>query len=612
MSQAFLEKLYEGIIVFDGAMGTMLYSKGIYINRCFDELNLVDPNLVAEIHRQYIQAGADVIETNTFGTNRFKLASFGLAEKVREINIRGVQIAKEQIGSKNIFVAGSVGPLGQAIEPIGLTSRQKAKEVFQEQISALVEGGTDIIIIETISDFSELELAIQAAKQVTTELPIIAQVSFDETGRTRMGENAEGLVELGEKYQLPVIGTNCSLGPQGVLDIVKKIAPLTNIKISAQPNAGEPKNIEGRLIYLATPEYFAEYAKRLIHSGAAIVGGCCGTNPSHIRAIRNAVAALQPSKISVEKITIAEPKPVEKISVKSPAEKSAFGKKLSEGFAISVEMDPPRGIDPAKSLDSAKFLLENGVDVINIADGPRASARMSHMALAFLIKQRIGIEIILHYCCRDRNLLGMQADLIGANALGLRNILIITGDPPKLGSYPFATGVFDVDSIGLTKIAHNLNNGSDLAGNKLDEPTSLLIGVGADPGAINIDLEVERFRRKVAAGAEYVLTQPVFKTELLEDFLKHTTDCRIPTFVGILPLASYKNAEFLNNEVPGMSIPEPILERMRKADSAEAARKIGIEVAQQILRETKDMVQGAYIIPPFNRFEVALQVMEAL
>ena len=609
----FLDRLDRGILLFDGAMGTMLYSKGVFINKCFDELNLSASDLVRSVHEEYVKAGADVIETNTFGANRLKLSPYGLENKVREINAKAVELARKAAEKKGVLVAGSIGPLGKVMEPAGPVTLDEAGEVFSEQASALAEAGADLIIIETFSHSYELAAAVQAAKSVT-DIPVMAQLSLDESDEDSADALLNMLVQLGDEYDLPVIGLNCGMGPQGTLEAVERLVGFTNRKISAQPNAGEPRLHEGRSIYMATPEYMAEYAKRLIRSGVSVVGGCCGTTPDHIRIMRNAVRAIQPGS-SLTAVTVQQeigPRAVETMSYREPAERSQFGGKLGNKFVVSVEVDPPRGVSPEKELKGAMLLYENGIDAVNIADGPRAMARMSPASLGVLIKQNVGIDVILHYCCRDRNVLGMQADLIGANAVGIHDVLIITGDPPKLGSYPFATGVFDVDSIGLVTIAKNLNLGLDIVGNNIGNPTSLVMGVGAEPGSADLDREVERYFKKVKAGADFLMTQPVFEIKLLEQFLKLTESKRIPTLVGILPLASYRNAEFLNNEVPGMSVPEPILEKMRAAKSKEEAWKTGIEIAKEALKQTKDMVDGVYIMPPFGRYESVLDILQVL
>ncbi len=607
------DKLAQGIVLFDGAMGTMIYTKGIFINRCFDELNLSAPELISEVHRGYVSAGADVLETNTFGANRYKLGLFSFEDRVREINVRGVELAREAIGSTSVLVAGAIGPLGKPIEPADPASEKEAIEIFAEQAGYLVEGGADLVLLETFGSVYELELAIRAVLGVSESVPVIAQLSFNEDLLTAAGDAPDALAELGRRYPLTAIGANCSMGPQGLLDVVQRLAPLTDLPISVLPNAGEPRYVDQRLIYLATPEYFAEYARRLVRAGARIVGGCCGTTPEHIRAMRSALRAETPISVARPRVELPEAKAeVPTIEPVPTAEKSPLGAKLAQKFVVSVELDPPRGVNIKKVLDAARALNEHGVDAVNIADGPRATARMNPVSMAVAIGRETNIETIIHYCCRDRNVLAMQADLIGCHALGLRNVLCVTGDPPKLGNYPFATGVFDVDSIGLLKIASNLNRGLDLAGNPLKSATSLLLGCGADPGSTELETEIERYRRKVEAGAEFLMTQPVYETRLLFEFLERVKAWRIPTLVGILPLASYKNAEFLNNEVPGIEIHDEIMQRMANAPTGDAAREEGIKIAQETLLETREAVEGVYIMPPFNRHEIALRILEVL
>jgi methionine synthase I (cobalamin-dependent)/5,10-methylenetetrahydrofolate reductase len=615
------DKLARGIVLFDGAMGTMLYSKGIFINRCFDELNLSAPELISDVHNGYVAAGADVIETNTFGANRHKLGLFSFEDRTREINARGVELARQAVGSADVLVAGAIGPLGKAIEPSDAHAEQEATGIFAEQAGYLVEAGADLLILETFGSVRELELAVRGALRVSDAVPIIAQLSFSEELLSTASDAPQALADLGRRYPLAAIGANCSMGPQGMLDVVQRLAPLTNVPISALPNAGDPKYVDQRLIYLATPEYFAEYARRFVRAGARIVGGCCGTTPEHIRAMRSAlgaeiaIAAERPSAVAVPKVKLPEIEPeAPTIEPVPTAQKSPLGAKLAEkgSFVVSVELDPPRGVEISSIVDAARTLREHGVDAINIADGPRATARMNPVSLAVAIQRATDIETIVHYCCRDRNVLAMQADLIGCHALGLKNVLCVTGDPPKLGNYPFATGVFDVDSIGLLRIAANLNRGLDLAGHPLKSATSLLLGCGADPGSPDLEIEIERYRSKVEAGAEFLMTQPVFESARLFEFLDRVSKWRIPTLVGILPLASYKNAEFLNNEVPGIGIPDEIMKRMADASSGEAAREEGIRIAQEILLETRPAVDGVYIIPPFNRHEAALRILEAL
>jgi len=608
MKGSFAQEAEKRILVCDGAMGTMIYSQGVYINQCFENLNLTRPDLIEKIHTQYVAAGVDILETNTFGANRAKLTPHGLAEKLTEINAAGVQIARKA-ATDNVFIAGSIGPLGIAVEPLGPLSLEEVLDIYHEQARALIQADVDFILLETFSDLPTMRQAILGVRKVSTDIPILSQMTLNEDIETYDGYKPDQVVRELCSLDIQGVGFNCSVGPADMLDAVQAARGACSLPLSAQPNAGLPQKIESRTLYLATPEYMAEYAKRFIQAGVNIVGSCCGSTPAHTRAIRSAVRALVPSKV-IEHIRVEEKPAAEKIKEEIPTP-SEFARKISEKkFVVSVEIDPPLGANPEKALESARLLHKAGVDAINIADGPRATARMSPLSLAVLFKQNAGMEPIIHYCCRDRNLLGMQSDLIGANALGLHNLLIITGDPPKMGDYPFATAVFDVDSIGLVKIAKNLNRGLDLAGNPIKGQTSFYLGVGANPGAADPDEELRRFESKVQAGAAYALTQPVYDVRLLEQFLERIRGFAIPILVGILPLYSFRNAEFLHNEVPGMQIPENIRKRMRKAGSKEEARAEGIKIARQALNQARPMVQGVYIMPPFGRIDAALQVLE--
>ncbi len=607
----FREKLKEEIIVFDGGTGTYLYEKGVYINKCFEELNLSNPELVKSVHRDYILAGADVVETNTFGANRFKLMPHGFDEKIYDINFVGAKLAREVAG-ENHFVAGSVGPLSVQIEPLGRIGYDEAKDYFKEQIQPLIDGGVDLIILETFSLVAELIQAIRAVREINNDIPVIAQVTINEDGNLLSGEPIEKFVSEVSKQKVDIIGFNCSVGPKPMLDALERLKELTNLPISIQPNAGYPVNVGGRNLYLTSPEYISEYAKRFIQSGAQIVGGCCGTNPSHIKAIRRAVSALQPAKrldIKVEELKVEK---AENVKVYQFHEKSRLANKLlREEFVSLVEIVSPRSVSPHKEIDKARKLYHFGIDAINIPDGPRAMARMSALALAVLIQREVGIETVLHFACRDRNVIGMQSDLLGAWALGIRNILAITGDPPKLGNYPDATAVFDVDSIGLTNLLNRLNHGLDLAGNPIGEATGFTIGVGVNPGAINLDEELRRLDWKIQAGAEYMITQPVFDARILENFMKRIEQYKIPLIVGIWPLVSYRNAEFMNNEVPGASVPKDIMERMRRAQeiSKEAAFEEGVRIAKETYDYFRTEVNGVQIAAPLGRIEAVFKIL---
>ena len=606
----------DSIHVFDGAMGTMLYSKGIYINRCYDELNLVAADLVREVHSEYIRAGAEIIETNTFGATANKLQSYGLDSNLREINIRAARIAREAAGDR-IFVAGAIGPLGLRIEPYGPTSFDEARVMFSEQVAALLEGGVDLFVLETFSDISELRQAISAVRELC-DLPVVAQVTIQMDGNTLFGTTPEVFTTRLDEWGADVIGLNCGVGPALVLNAIEKMRPLTTRKLSAQPNAGLPRDVGGRQIYMCSPEYMAEYSRRIVQTGAKFVGGCCGTTPAHIKMSADALRQLNPR---TQKVAVGQPaaavhdlKPPG-VNVVPSEERSNWARKIAKGeFVTTVEVLPPKGCNPWKTLDSIRLLKEAGVDGVNIPDGPRAQTRMSAMATAVMVQREIGMESVLHYCCRDRNLLGMMSDLLGGAALGLRNLLLITGDPPKMGPYPDATAVFDIDAIGLTNMVNKLNHGLDIGNNPIGDPTSFSIGVGVNPGAVNMEEELRRFEWKIEAGAEYAITQPVFDTQQLREFLKRIEHCRIPIVAGIWPLVSFRNAEFLHNEVPGVHVTADIMDRMRAASaiSKEAARDEGLKIARESLLEVREFIQGVQVSAPFGNVKYALEVFEVL
>ncbi|MCO6510032.1 MAG: bifunctional homocysteine S-methyltransferase/methylenetetrahydrofolate reductase [Aridibacter famidurans] len=606
----------DSVYVFDGAIGTRFYDKGIYINRSYDELNLTSPDLVREVHEEYVKCGADIIETNTFGATRHKLKQYSLEGKLREINIKGVQHARAAAGDK-VFVAGAVGPLDLRIEPYGPTSLEEAKEMFAEQASALFEGGVDLFVLETFADLAEIRQAIEGVKSVC-DLPIVAQVQIQTDGKTVFGATAEMIAARLDEWGADVIGINCGVGPTHVLRALEDMRAVTTKKLSAQPNAGLPRDVQGRQFYMCSPEYMSKFAKRFIKAGASFIGGCCGTTPKHIRLIADSVRAISPRSSRIEvRDDAPSKKPVELAEVEpvSPLERSKWSRKIARGeFVTSVEVLPPKGVTAAKTLSSIGILKDAGVDAVNIPDGPRAQTRMSAQATAILVEREVGIEAVLHYCCRDRNLLGMMSDLLGAAALGLHNLLIITGDPPKMGPYPDATAVFDIDSIGLTNMVNKLNHGLDLGNNPIGEPTAFSIGVGVNPGAINLEEEIKRFEWKVEAGAEYAITQPVYDTEQLHEFLDRIGHVRIPIVAGIFPLVSSRNAEFMHNEVPGVRVTQDILERMRRASdkSKEHAREEGLAIARESLEEIKDVIQGVQVSAPFGNVKYALKVFDVL
>ena len=616
MAQNLIERLKQSPVLCDGAMGTLLYAKGIFINRCYDELNLSQPEMIRDIHHDYLQAGAEIIETNTFGANSFRLARHGLVDRVRDINVAGARLAREAAKSFDVWVAGSMGPLGVRIEPLGKTSFEEARAAFREQAAALIEGGVDLLMLETFGYLEELHQAVLACREVNATLPvvlpIVAQVMIDEEGNCLDGSKPETFAARMAEWNVDVLGINCSVGPVAMLEAIERVRAVTSLPLAAQPNAGMPRSVEGRNIYLCSPEYMANYTPNFVAAGVRLIGGCCGTTPDHIRAMKSVLRVDQArGKTAISEAIRSGAAPSAPATVPM-AERSRLGAKLAAGeFVTMVEIVPPKGIDIRKEIEGAKFVKSVGVDAINIPDSPRASARMSNQALSLLMQQAVEIEAILHYTCRDRNVLGIQSDLLGAAATGIRNLICITGDPPKMGNYPDATAVFDVDSIGLVNIVHNLNRGLDLGGNPIGAGTSFVIGVGANPGLPNLDEEIKRFEYKVEAGAEYVVTQPVFDLSLLEAFLKRIEHCRIPVVAGIWPLVSVRNAEFMKNELR-VSVPDEILNRMSQAASPEAARAEGVAIAREMLAAVRDRVQGAQISAPQGRYASAADVLEVL
>ena len=608
---SFLDELERRVLVCDGAMGTMLYARGVFLNKSFDELNLTQPDLVLEVHQAYVRAGADVIETNTFGANRIKLGAFGLADRVQAINTQGARIARHA-AREQAYVAGAIGPLGIRIEPWGKTGVDEAESYFAEQATALIDGGVDLFVLETFRDLNEIGAAIRAVRSVCT-LPIVAQVTTEEDGNTLDGAAPETFVPHLEAQGADVVGINCSVGPAAMLETIERMARVATVRLSAQPNAGRPREVEGRNIYLCSPEYMASYARRFISSGVRLVGGCCGTTPEHVRHIRMAVRAVTPTepRRAAEPDAATASAAVRMEAVARP-EKSRMANCLARGnFVVSVELSPPRGHRADALVEQARQLHIHGVDLVNVPDGPRATGRMSAMATAVLVQQA-GMETILHYACRDRNLLGMQSDLLGAHSMGIRNLLIVTGDPPRIGDYPDATAVFDVDSIGLTNVVRYLNQGIDIGGQAIGEPTAFHIGVAANPGALNLEEEIRRFRYKVEAGAEFAITQPVFAVEDCARFLDRISDVRIPVLACVLPLASLRHAEYMANEVPGVTVPDDVLDRMRRADLAGSAAAEGIAIAREVVAGVRPLVQGIQITTAAGAIQAALDVIAAV
>jgi homocysteine S-methyltransferase len=605
----FLERLNRGPVLCDGAMGTLLYDKGVFINRCYDELNVSQPETVGAIHAEYAKAGAEVLETNTFGANHYRLLRHGFEARVKEINRAGVQLARAAAGS-SVLVAGSVGPLGLRIEPLGKIAREEAREAFREQIEVLANEGVDLILLETFGYIDELHQAILAAREAAPGLPIVAEVTIDEDGCARDGAEPEAFGVKLTDFGVNVVGCNCSIGPAAMLDTIERLRKVTTLPLAAQPNAGMPRSVEGRNIYLCSPEYMASYARKFAAAGVSLIGGCCGTTPAHIKAMKSALRVGE-ARTSSFQVTLASKATAP--AVKPLEERSNLGRKLAAGeFVTMVEIVPPKGSDPAKELAAAKYLRGVGIDAVNIPDSPRASARMGNQALCNLIARECGIETVLHYTCRDRNVLSIQSDLLGACALGLHNLICITGDPPKLGNYPDATAVFDVDAIGLVNIVRNLNLGVDIGANPIGSATSFVIGVGANPGISDIDEEVRRFEFKCEAGAHFAVTQPVFDMRLLEQFLRRVEHCKVPVLAGIWPLTSVRNAEFMRNELR-VSVPDEILTRMGAAsENSEHARAEGVLIAREMLLEARGMVQGVQVSAPLGKFAAAVDVIEAL
>jgi homocysteine S-methyltransferase len=603
-------------VLADGAMGTVLYARGIFINRCYDDLNLSDPGLILSIHEEYLQSGAEILETNTFGANRFRLARHGLAGKVAEINTAGVRLARQAVEhlkdkqAGEAWVAGSVGPLGVRLEPLGKTSLDEAREAFAEQIAALAGAGVDMLIIETMPALNEAREALTAAREMAPDLPVLAMVTVDDESNCLDGSSPEQAAAKLTEWGANAVGVNCSTGPATVLTAIECMRKATTLPLAAMPNAGMPRAVEGRNIYLCSPEYMASFARKAIAAGAQFVGGCCGTTPNHIRAMRSAMRAID----AQARVVTSGPAP--EISTETPPaplrERSRIGALVEQGtFITLVEIVPPKGINCVKEIEGARLLAGLGVHAINVPDSPRASARMSAQSLCIQIQQHTGIETVLHYTCRDRNILSIQSDLLGASSIGLKNILCLTGDPPKLGNYPDATAVFDVDAIGLVNIVRRLNHGLDIGANSIGASTNLTIGVAANPGVPDIENELRRFKYKVEAGAEYAITQPVFDLRLLESFLERIKEFRIPVIAGIWPLTSLRNAEFMKNDLR-VSMPEEIMLRMAQTTSPDAAKREGVLIAQEMLEAVRPFVQGVQVSAPFGRYALAAEVIASV
>ncbi len=592
----------------DGAIGTALYAMGFSHRTCFDELNETHPQTVEELHLDYIAAGAQIIETNTFGANSFRLGDHGIAEKTKLLNRLGAEHARRAAGDA-IYVAGSIGPLDRVLEPIGPITFVQARAAFKEQVEGLLEGKVDLFIIETISNLFEMREAIAAVRELS-DLPLVATMTFTEEGKTLVGDKPSQVARALIEYGADVVGANCSVGPQAMLDVMERMSG-SSAPLCSQPNAGSARVIGGRHIYLASPQYFAEYAVKLANVGVSLIGGCCGTTPEHVRAVADAVKG---RKVGATHVTVNGEGPEESSKIEGPHRGlpfSEFRANLGKRFQISVEIDPPRSYDPGPFIRHAQKLKAAGVDLINVADSPLARARMSAVSMAHLIRRDAGVDVLLHVSCRDRNAIALQSELLGAHTLGVLNILAVTGDPTSVGDYPFAQGVFELDAIGLSRMITQLNKGKDLTGRDLDDPTHFLLGVAVNPTSPNLDLEYDRFKQKLDAGAQFAFTQPLFDPRTLDEFMnKILSFSNIPIFVGIMPLRSAKHAEFIHNEIPDMFVPQDIRERMKGAGTEGA--KVGVEIAQEFLLDTRNMVQGAYLMPPFNKFDMAIDVMQVL
>src|SRR5881296_2545883 len=615
MPHAFDRRLADGPLLCDGAMGTLLYARGVSLDACFDVLNLNTPRLIQSIHADYIAAGADCIETNTFGANRFKLAVHGLEGRVREINRRGVAIARDvrESSGRDVLVLGSIGPLGKYLTPLGTVTADDARAAFREQAEALLEGGVDAFVVETFSDLEEVALAVMAIRSCT-DVPIVAQMAFTDDGVTFTGRPAAEVARTLRALPLQALGANCSVGSSTLYEVLEQLhAEADGLPLAIQPNAGLPSRIGERLIYLSSPAYMAEYAERMVDAGARLVGGCCGTTPQHIAAMRTMLDQKRPGRGGGVRPTVTvRPAAVSEspgLHVARPP--TLLGRKLAaREFVVTVELDPPRGHTVEKLVQGAKLLKERGVDIVDINDGSLGRVRMAVLPTALLVRDATGLDVNMHFTCRDRNLMGIQADLLGAHALDVRNILALRGDPPRAGDYVNTTAVFDVNAIGLIEVLKRMNQGLDATGNTIGVPTSFCIGAALNPGAENVKGEIGRFHRKVHAGAQWVQTQPVYDLAELDRFLEQAGGSPVPVIVGVLPLHSYRHAEFLHNEVPGITIPDPIRARLR--DAGDGALQIGIEMAQRLVCEIRGRYAGVYLVPSFGRFEVVAEVLDAL
>jgi methionine synthase / methylenetetrahydrofolate reductase(NADPH) len=616
MTHRFLQLLREGPLLFDGAIGTEFYRRGVYLTNNFEELNLTRPHLVRSVHSEYVKSGAQVVTTNSYGANRLRLDRAGLADKTVDINVAAAILAREAAGEQ-VWVAGSVGPSGAEGARILGPGSAEIRAAFREQMDALVEGGVDVLLLETFTLLPEMQLALAVAREAHPDVPVIAQMRFESNQHLLDGSEPENVAQALVQWGADVIGVNCGEGPELVFHVAQRMLGLDR-PVIAQPNAGSPESIEGRSVYVGNPEFFGVYGRRMLKAGISAVGGCCGTTPNHIHSMRGAVRMMGDSasrlRLESSEVHVLDvPAEIERRERVPVEQRSVFAQKIARGeFVVSVEVNPPTGLDPSPCIEAARALQAAGIDVINTADGPRASMRMSNLASAVRVQQETGMEVLLHMCTRDRNLLALQADLLGAHVLGIRNLVIITGDPPKMGDYPDATAVYDLDSIGFLELINGYNHGVDPSGKAIDEPTRFCVATGAEPGALDYDRELRRLERKIAAGADLVMTQPVYDPRVMERFLDDTAHLRVPVLMGLLPLASHRNAEFLHENVPGVNIPDDVRARMRAAGGGDRGRAEGVKIAQEALLAMRARIQGAYIMPPFGRHEMAVELIACL
>jgi len=600
-------RLDRGPLLADGAMGTMLYSRGIPFDQCFDALNLTSPDVVKGIHRDYIASGAELIETNTFGANRIKLTAHNLEAQVIEINRAGAEIARQVAGAsgRTVFVAGSIGPTARPMAPLGTLTPEEARDIFAEQAKALVAGGADVLIFETFTDLAELLEGVRAALQTTT-VPVIAQMTFTQEGKTLLGHGPREIVRALDAAGADVVGANCSVGPQGILDVLAQMAKaITHAKLSAMPNAGFPAYVGGRYMYISTPAYMADFARRLSAIGVRVIGGCCGTTPEHIAAMAAALRepVREASWPTVGPSLAPEPEPIARAVAPT-----TMAQKLGKTFVVTVEVDPPRGVHDRKELDGCRRLGEVGVDAIDVADNPMARLRMSPWAMCARIQTEVGVETVLHFTTRDRNLIRLQSDLLAVHALGVRNVLVLRGDPPQMGDYPAATALSDVKPSGLVKLIKDFNQGRDVAKNSIGTPTAFTVGVALNLAAPDLAKEARALERKIRAGADFICTMPIYEPEVLDRFRHLLGGIPIPVLLGILPLAGHRHAEFLHNELPGFSVPSWVRERLRKAGSD--GREEGIRIAHDLLTAVRPHVAGIYLVPSFGRYEGVIELVK--